>query len=282
VTLAEPAYGGTETASQGNARTYAEMLEDPWLGDDEALRIKALSTLAHAAVLLQQRGQEDIALPLLDVIQVAVEYDGEWCTNDLWLEVAPEHMSTFDKAAQEKIMDACAEVSTRLGYGLHWGGVREVIPKVGPDWRENLRQQLSGGKRPTNHARRVRSDPNRRTEDGLSFTNEGELTVYRALKLLQETLPGESTIGIFPLAGGRIPGHTWEPDVLVTYKNRAGVLEIDGPVHNARRAMDITRDHLLRDAGVAFVDRIAVETLADPKELGAALTRFIRRVAEAR
>jgi hypothetical protein len=119
-------------------------------------------------------------------------------------------------------------------------------------------------------------------EDGLSFTNEGELTVYLALKLLQETLPADRTIGIFPLAGGRIPGHTWEPDVLVTYKNRAGVLEIDGPHHNARRAMDMSRDHLLRDAGVAFVDRIPVETVSDPKELGAALTRFIRRVAETR
>jgi hypothetical protein len=276
-------FGGFGGGSgRAKAQTYAQMLEDPWLDKDEELKIKAQSALGHAAVLLQQRGQQDIALLLLDVIRVAVEYDGEWQTNDLWFEVATEHLSAFDEPTLEKVKDSCEEVSTRLGYGLCWGGVREVMPSVGPDWQETLRQQLSSGKRPTNHARRVRSDPNRRTEDGLSFTNDGELIVYGALKLLQETLPGDSTIGIFPLAGGRIPGHTWEPDVLVTYKNRAGVLEIDGPHHNARRAMDMSRDHLLRDAGVAFVDRIPVEALSDPKELGPALTRFIRRVADTR
>jgi hypothetical protein len=271
--------GGT---LQVRAQTYAQMLENPWLDKNEEWRIKAQSALGHTAALLQQRGQQDIALLLLDVIKVAVEFDGEWETHDLWLEVAPEHVSAFDEVILEKVKDACAEVSSRLGYGLFWGGVREVMPSVGPDWRENLRQQFGGGKRPTNHARRVRSDPNRRMEDGLSFTNDGELTVYLALKSLQETLPPQSTIGIFPLAGGRVPGHTWEPDVLVTYKNRAGVLEIDGPHHNARRAMDMTRDHMLRDAGVAFVDRIPVEVLSNPKELGEALTRFIRRVAETR
>jgi hypothetical protein len=168
------------------------------------------------------------------------------------------------------------------GYRLSLAGVREVLPTVGPDWEDKLRQQLSGGKRPTNHARRIRIESTRPREDHLTFTNEGELTVYRALKKIQETYPKDETIGIFPLAGGRIRGFTWEPDVLVTYKRRAGVLEIDGPHHNVRRALDVTRDHLWLDAGVAFVDRIPVEVLSDPKELQACLTKFLRRMTETR
>jgi hypothetical protein len=46
--------------------------------------------------------------------------------------------------------------------------------------------------------------------------------------------------------------------------------------------MDITRDHLLRDAGIAFVDRVPVEALSDPIELEAVLRRFLKRLAETR
>lgn len=279
MTFGKPAFGGAGTA---DTRTYAEMLGNPWLDKGEERNIQADSALGHTAVLLQQRGQQDIALLLINVIQVAVEYDGEWETHDLWLEVAPEHASDFDNVTTEKVKDACVEVVTRLGYGLCWGGVREVMPLIGPDWRDSLRQQLSGGKRPTNHARRIRSEQPRHFEDWLNFTNEGELTVYRALKGIQGSMPTDETIGIFPLAGGRLPGKTWEPDVLVTYKGRAGVLEVDGPHHNTRRAMDISRDHMWRDAGVAFVDRIPVEALSDKTELDASLRRFLKRLSESR
>ena len=95
-------------------------------------------------------------------------------------------------------------------------------------------------------------------------------------------MPSDETIGIFPLAGGRLPGKTWEPDVLVTYKKRVGVLEIDGPQHNARRAMDMSRDNLWLDTGVAYVDRITVEALANPRELEAFLRKFLKRLAETR
>lgn len=68
----------------------------------------------------------------------------------------------------------------------------------------------------------------------------------------------------------------------MTYKKRVGVLEIDGPQHNARRAMDMSRDNLWLDTGVAYVDRITVEALANPRELEAFLRKFLKRLAETR
>lgn len=128
----------------------------------------------------------------------------------------------------------------------------------------------------------MRNGPARYVEDWLSFTKAGELTVYQALKKLQDSVPHDDAIGIFPLADGRIPGKTWEPDILVTYKGRAGVLETDGPHHNARRAMDTSRDHLWLDAGIAFVDRVPAEALSDAEELTAVLRRFLKRLGQAR
>ena len=269
--------------TQSDPRTYDEMLEDPFLvGESEKRQIRGEAALGHAAVVLVQRGDLETARLLLDVIQVAVvgnDFEGD----ELWLEVAPEHLGQFTHEILGSIRDVCIEVSNRRGYGIGEVGVREVLPEVGPQWREQLRQQSSGSKRPTNQARRVRSEPPRHTEDWLYFTNPGELAVYRALKQIQEKdLPPEYTIGIYPLAGGRVPGRTWEPDVLVTYRGRAGILEIDGPAHNARRAMDLSRDHVLLNTGVAFVDRVPVEALNSPSELTAILRRFLRRLGEAR
>ncbi|MFE2065930.1 hypothetical protein ACFXDH_26715 [Streptomyces sp. NPDC059467] len=73
-----------------------------------------------------------------------------------------------------------------------------------------------------------------------------------------------------------------EPDFLVTYKGRVGILEIDGTHHNARRALDVTRDHLMHDSGIAYVDRVPVEALENPTELGQVIDRFLRRLGEAR
>jgi hypothetical protein len=274
--------GGSNTGDTTQATTYAEMLRNDSLTPAEENQIKADALLGITAVLLRQRGQQDVARMLLDVIQSTVDPSSDrYEPDDLWFEVAPEQMDEFVGSVVEKIRDACHEVCKRRNYDLWFGGVREILPDVGPDWREGLAQP-SGGKRPTNHARRVRPEPKRPTEDWLSFTNDGELTVYRTLKKQQESMPPDETIGIFPLPGGRLPGKTWEPDLLVTYKGRAGVIEIDGPHHNARRALDTTRDHMWLDAGVAFVDRILVETLSNPRELEAVLKRFLKRLAETR
>ena len=168
------------------------------------------------------------------MIRLEVEVvDDRWDSDRLWLEVASEHMEAFDDPIVDKIRDACCEIDQRRNYQISFAGVREALPDVGPDWQESLRRQLIGGARPTNQARRVRSEPPRFVEDGLHFTNDGELAVYKLFKKIQASMPGDETIGIFPLASGRLPGKTWEPDVLVTYKKRVGVLEMDGPQHNA-------------------------------------------------
>ena len=46
--------------------------------------------------------------------------------------------------------------------------------------------------------------------------------------------------------------------------------------------MDMSRDNLWLDAGVAFADRIPVETLSDPIELEGTLRKFLKRLAETR
>jgi hypothetical protein len=91
-------------------------------------------------------------------------------------------MSGFTKDVVEKIKDACAEIERRKDHGIWFAGAREILPEVSPDWQDNLRQLL--GSKPTNHARRIQNEPPRWVDDGLRFTNDGELKVYKALNVV--------------------------------------------------------------------------------------------------
>ncbi|MCZ1008666.1 hypothetical protein [Streptomyces lydicus] len=269
-----------ETSGPQRPRTYEEIINDAWTTEDEQKRAKADSLLGHMAALLLQREDTEHVNLLLIVRDAVIEHDGESRSDDLWLEIDPGNYAAFTSEVQAHLASVFQQVSGRLGYGVDWLGFRETLPQIGPDWRERL-QEMMNADRPTNQARRTMPEKPQWMLDGLAFTNFGERRVYQALKHLQEKgLPPEETISIFPLPNGRILGHTWEPDLVVTYRGRAGVLEIDGPDHRARRAMDTSRDHLLRDAGIAYVDRIPVEVIDNPQELLTSLKRFLRRLRE--
>jgi hypothetical protein len=269
-------------APSDRSLSYDEMLRDRTLSEEQRDALIAETLVAYVSVLLTRRGDADTARLMLQVERWMLEWDDHGREKDLVLEVDPANISHFTNDLVEKLKNLCAEVSERFGLGVGWIVVRETLPVVGPGWREMVHRELHG-ERPTNQARRLQPAPRRWLEDNLAFTNQGEQRVYRLLKHRQENvLPAEETIAVFPLPNGRIAKRTWEPDFLVTYKGRAGILEIDGPHHNARRALDVTREYLMHDSGIAYVDRVTVEALEDRAELERVIDRFLRRLAEAR
>ncbi|WP_143267703.1 hypothetical protein [Amycolatopsis alba] len=253
--------------------------------DDESVPVEVKDVrmvdeaLTLTSQILLRRGFEEAAQAMLKIARTEVEYfyDYNEETRKLWVEYEPEHAAEFAKH-DDTISDIFREVVRRKEFDLAWIEFREAFPDIYYGWRQQLVEVLRGQRR-TNQARVVREQAPRWFEDGLYFTNPGELQVYRKLKSLQEEFfPTGDTIAIFPLPRGRIPGHTREPDFVVTYKGRTGVLEIDGPHHNVRRSHDTSSDHLYRDAGIAFVDRVSVEALSDPVELEEVLKRFLKRI----
>jgi hypothetical protein len=156
--------------------------------------------------------------------------------------------------------------------------VRPVILKPAPNWRDQLRGV--GGPRLTNHARKVRFEAKHPIEDDLHFTNEWEHRVYQVLKEKQAALPDDETIGIMPLCKMRVLGATREPDFLITYKGRAGVIEVDGPHHEGpkRASNDHSRTRLLINAGVEWVDRLDVRDTTEQAEVQKFVNNFLSRL----
>jgi hypothetical protein len=195
------------------------------------------------------------------------------------LDVQPFLTERFVAERTTEIKSAMDAVLRREGIYLAEIQIREMLPEVGKDWRAQLEADLTGSE-VTNQGRLTRLAPTQYREDDLAFRTREELAVYRALKAKQASLPQGETLAIFPLPGVFIPGHTWEPDFLVTYQGHAGVIEVDGEVHSkaGRRSADLSRDKWLEDAGVKLVDRIDVRDGERPIELQAFIDRFVRRL----
>ncbi|WP_156325338.1 hypothetical protein [Nonomuraea sp. SBT364] len=234
--------------------------------------------------------------PLMSVRKIVL-YQWNWRVN--WtLQLLPEHLQAIQDEANKKILDrAFGDAVSRIFAGVSHHDRLDVEkldfevfrePEDVPlDWHHLLRQAKQAG----NQGRRPRSETARSTsvaspavrppaEDGLTFTNLGELAVYRALKEIQAGLPLHETIGIFPLPGARVLNQTFEPDILVTYRGRVGILEIDGPKHRGRYANDRSRDRLFMNAGIPIVERLGAEEVSDQDALDAFLRIFIDRLAK--
>ncbi len=233
---------------------------------------------AIGAILLYQLGDAETAGLLAEVGELETilwNTDFDYVGYKVVLKVEPHLLARFTE-------DALAKVTKALNHAMADQGevdeivARPVLPRVGPDWRKQLRAET--GPKPTNQARRVRLEPQHPTEDGMHFTNTWEHGVYRVFKEQQAALPDNDTIGIMPLGAIRVRGRTFEPDLLITYRGHAGVVEIDGPHHKGRASDDRSRDRLLQHAGVRYVDRIDVRDTTQRQDVEKFVTDFLKRL----
>lgn len=262
-------------------RSLDAMLADSKeLEPDEVDRLRGEQVLGAAAILLHRQGDATAAETAADVTSVRlILWDSEFgqYSYKAQLEVEPHLFSRFTDEVVERIADAMNSVLAR-DPNQRVGHVQIVptIPAVSVDWRKQLRSAT--GPQPSNQARKPRLEPQHPTEDGLHFTNQWEHGVYKVLKEQQLGLPDNETIGILPLGGMRVRGHTFEPDILVTYRGRAGVIEIDGPHHKGRASNDKSRERLLRHAGVHYVDRLDVRDTTTRSEVEKFVADFLKQL----
>jgi hypothetical protein len=191
--------------------------------------------LAAAATLLHQQGDTEAAIIATDVIAVdlSIWNSGEYQPDEYraFFTVEPHLVEQFTEKVLSRIEAGMhAVMPRRLAICIESIQVCPVVPVPSADWRKQLRS--ANGPTPTNQARGVRLKPEDQhpIEDDLHFTNEWEHSLYRVLKARQAVLPDNETIGIMPLGALRLLGSTREPDFLITYKGRAGVIEVDGPI----------------------------------------------------
>lgn len=235
--------------------------------------------LSIAAQLLTQEGASTAAALLLDIERASYVWDFEHAI--AVLEVPHWQVSRFSPEICEQIRRALDESMRYMGSDVRGVDVVRTLPEAREDWREDVERQLGFGEGATNQARLGAPPRNPLVEEGLTFRSLAELQTYKALREIQDHTPPHEGMLIAPNTAVRVAGHTWEVDFLVTCGGRCGVLDVDGPSHRGRWAADRSRDKILEDAGIAYVDRLPAETVDDPEQLHLALERFLARVRSA-
>ncbi len=257
----------------------AQASSDRGFPDDLQFTFENEQYVAAAAMSLFQAGKAESARLLLDVSACWIHREhldfNSW-RDAATLQVPSWAVHAFNDERRDEIAGAI-----RMSAGFHLELYPEevgVIPELPQaDWKPHLKKMLDEG--PKNQARLVPLKQEYPQADGMAFRDGAELRMYEALKAKQEALPRDETFTIVPNASIRVPGHTWEPDFLVTYKGHSCVVEVDGGSHNRKYASDKSRDELLQDAGIAFVKRIDRSDAMNDPDLYEFIERTLRKLA---
>jgi hypothetical protein len=284
------------------------VVTEEWWGEQEQWEREQAAEydriLGQTTGLLAERGDEQAVALIVDVRSMALVNTDEVARTEQFRDISglltgdPGALVTetiYRRAAVLDVEDhlvsrftdeVCQRIAATLSYVAERNGEENVayvrprpaLPDADGDWRAAYAARLAT-ERPSNQARRERTQAGKPLEDGLTFGSAEELRVYRALKRLQARFPEQETIAIAPLPGVYLrSGHTWSPDVLVTGRGRALIVETDGPHHRrpGRYADDKNRDLQWQRCGVPVV-RLPVEDLDDDDALDSRLLEEIRR-----
>jgi len=191
------------------------------------------------------RGDAGLAALLVECTVRVSAWD-EW-TDEVVLYVPPEAHRIFindwvgisEVGSDEPYLEMLFNLAND-GRDINRLSIKVDTSSITEDWRAQLKGQIeedaSNQGRPFGDSRIV-------VHNGLNYRSQSEVEVAKQLERSEDIL-------FFPNAGavaGKVPK---EPDFLVFYRNKVGVLEVDGPTHAGRAADDSIRDSYFQRQGL--------------------------------
>jgi hypothetical protein len=235
-------------------------------------------TLGTAVAILFHRGETEI----VELLVAVEDYNCRWLYDDggrdyydASLLVDISVLDSFTPEVCEKIQETWNIASIAANEGIE--SVRAVPALVTGDWRTRYKAALQT---PRNQASLKPLPDLHPRADQMGFRDAAELRVYEALKRAQERLPEGERVTIAANPVVRIPGKTREPDFLVAYRGRVGMIEVDGASHRQKWSNDKSRDQLFEDAGIFIVRHFEAEFTDDARQVDEFIDRFLRKLGE--
>jgi len=248
----------------------SELKRDPAKERVTSLDWEAL--LASAVRRLIKLDKPEAALGLAEATIVRMLGHGGWSEVDIHLEVPGDHFDALTApevyANDEDVDDFGHQYElhgtsplSRVFSNVLPPGVecRDVEAKIGnepveDDWRQQVRAGLDSG--PSNQGRPFGTSKII-THSGLNYRSRAEVAIAEKLETSDDVLfiPNSAA------AAGKVQK---EPDFLIFYRGKVGILEVDGPTHSGRMADDSLRDSFFQRQGM-FVKHYPAEKCAkDP------------------
>lgn len=262
--------------------------EDRHVSEEQSNSEDDADDLGTAAQVLFEDGKSKAAALLIDARIVERQYldtgfplDDEAPGIDLFavvLEVPRFLVERFDDEVVSDIQDALNEVMLRDHVYVKDVRVRSELKRADKDWRQSLQARMAP--RVTNQASIGPRMTDPIWDDRCAFRSREEHRVYLAFKRARAKLPDDDSIALAPNPALVVQNvNTSEPDLLVMYRGRVGIIHVDGPSHHGRFAAEASRDRLYRHSGIAEVDHFVVEDTRSDDDLDVLVTRFLKRLA---
>jgi hypothetical protein len=228
--------------------------------------------LAIAARRLIRLDHGPAALALAESSIVRMVGRGEWSRIDIEIEVSGDHYDAltapeiyandedtngFGDPFEVPGSSTLARVFTAvLPTGVECESVEVKIRNEAaePDWREQVRAGLESG--PSNQGRPFGTSKVI-THSGLNYRSKAEVAIAEKLEMVPELL-------FFPNSAAVTGKVQKEPDFLVFYKGRVGILEVSGPTHTGRLADDSLRDSFFQRQRIFVKHYTAEKCSGDP------------------
>lgn len=247
-----------------------------------ATRVSNEKLIASAAQFLIAGGQEDAASVLLS------------CSLHLWDEGSWMHGESLSyyftaelrgpRAAFDVLKDTQHPVSRAIHEALNAvlprdEHITDLVPaaeviEIEEEWRKEL-LEIARGRGVSNQGP---NDNQGRSWLNLKFRSQSEVRIAQALERAGALYLPNCRARLSDPEGKRV---TREPDFLVCYEGKWGILEVDGePFHPASRAAhDHARDRLFKAYGVLVIDHVdAGECYESPDKV---VKRFIEILSKA-
>ena len=218
---------------------------------------------ATAAQILFDEGQFDALVLLLECeFNLLPGYSAD-CAFQLaltgpYLMVRDYLRREFDPTAKEQmIMEQIQRaVSLCLPHDCIVDNIYFVVKPATPDknWREELMAAISGGD-VHNQATSFKSEIEIKVWEGLRYRSQSEVKIAQALD--------RAGVMFFPNCRARVGASnnrlTREPDFLICYKGKWGILEVDGDAYHPpeRAYQDHARNRLFLDHGHMLIDHFS-------------------------
>jgi hypothetical protein len=236
--------------------------------------LEAEDYLGIAAQLLAEDGATQAVALILDITNFRLDWFSSWEQYRAVAEVETWLIDRFTEEVRESILWALREAARDEDFFIFSLDIRRPLPS--PDgWRQRVTLDQQGPA-VTNQVRLVPIGGAVYQADGLRFRSRAEMNVFDALK---RAWTNHGPFSVVPNTLMALPGHTWEVDFLVGHRGRVGVIEVDGPHHKHKWASDRSRDRLLEDAGIAYIDRIDAEDTGDPSQVDQFVGRFLQKLS---
>jgi len=242
---------------------------------ENPIQLPSNEKLLASAVQFLVQGEDDEAASILLACELDVQFTGN---ADHWTGIAIYDLRAVvagprpaydiltgdrDHPVRKAMETAIRAVTPDRTY------VSDIVPRaalidIGPDWRSEM-VDIVRGKSIHNQGNIIQGKPVHLWQH-LRFRSPPEIRIAEALDAIEGVV-------FFPNCMGRLMGDDgWrvnrEPDFLVCYRGKWGILEIDGMAYHASAAKDHDRDRLFRSQGIKVVEHFdATESYETPKSV---------------